>query len=285
MAQGSGSKGKAAPASKTGKATGSGAPFTPACTLPFADIAGKDLAIDKICGKTGSETNPTTPEALQNAAKNNLCATGNPVTVKPAGLIALQQATANSARHITFGGESEVPKNRSVLTNFTISGQSLSEGTVVRMAAFVIETHYADTTSGESVNCKQEGDAGNDVHMALGLAYGADECTSVTAEISPHFRTPQWLGIAGIEPKAKEKNTPALAQAPIRVTGQLFFDASHKPCANGKPISGDPARASLWEIHPVYKLEVCKNKTLASCSADDDSVWTPLNDPGQSAKK
>ena len=38
------------------------------------------------------------------------------------------------------------------------------------------------------------------------------------------------------------------------------------------------SRGSTWEIHPVYKVEVCKNTTLASCDARDDSKWKSLED-------
>jgi hypothetical protein len=38
-----------------------------------------------------------------------------------------------------------------------------------------------------------------------------------------------------------------------------------------------PSRVSSWEIHPVYAIDVCKKKSLNSCKADNDSVWTPLD--------
>lgn len=50
-----------------------------------------------------------------------------------------------------------------------------------------------------------------------------------------------------------------------------FFDASHKPCPDS------PARFSLWEVHPIYAIDVCKKATLEECPADGASVWTPLD--------
>lgn len=64
---------------------------------------------------------------------------------------------------------------------------------------------------------------------------------------------------------------------PVRITGQLFFDASHLPCSGGIAGSGDPARCSNWEIHPVYAVDVCKNASLSACSFDNASVWVPLD--------
>ena len=41
--------------------------------------------------------------------------------------------------------------------------------------------------------------------------------------------------------------------------------------------SADPVPVSSWEIQPVYAIDVCKNDTLSSCKADNDSVWEPLD--------
>jgi len=56
----------------------------------------------------------------------------------------------------------------------------------------------------------------------------------------------------------------------VRVTGQRMFDSSHTPCINGSPAKGDPARVSLWEVHPIYKFEVCPQ---GNCAGGD---WVPL---------
>jgi len=276
------SKTKSTKSAKSSKSACKKTAFTPACTLPFDAIKQTGLAIDKTCGEPGC-ADPTTAQGMQNAAKNNFCATGAPVTVTPNMLAQLMAAA--QAKGVTSGSESQVPADRSVLKGFTIGGVTLGEGTVVRMAAFVIEAHYADVSSGESVNCKigssavgaAKAQAANDIHIALGTSYGADECGSVTAEMSPHFRPAAWKVIAGIKPKDKATKPLALSQYPVRITGQLFFDASHRLCAAGVPTSGNPARQSLWEIHPVYTADVCSNKTLSACKVDDDSVWTPLD--------
>lgn len=61
----------------------------------------------------------------------------------------------------------------------------------------------------------------------------------------------------------------------MRVTGHLMFNAIHVPCNGGKRVQGHPARPSVWEIHPVYRIDVCKVSTIAACPADDDDKWTP----------
>jgi hypothetical protein len=43
-------------------------------------------------------------------------------------------------------------------------------------------------------------------------------------------------------------------------------------------LSGHPARRSIWEIHPVYYIDVCKNTSLASCKANDETKLTPFEE-------
>jgi hypothetical protein len=261
-------------AKKTSKKSSTAPTFQPGCPIPFANPS-SGLAIDGSCPINGL-ADPKSAEGLQNMAKNNFCATGPAITVTPAILGKLQAAT----KGVTFGGEAEVPTDRTLLhKGFAVDGVTYHEGQLVRMAAFIIETHPADLSSGENVNCKKTDALENDVHMALGTAHGANECTSVTAELSPHSRPTQWKPLFDVAKAKAGTAGPAITKTPIRVQGQLFFDASHKICNGSTAVSGNPARQSLWEIHPVYQVDVCKNSTLAACKVDDDTVWTPLDPP------
>ena len=101
----------------------------------------------------------------------------------------LQADVAKPGSGITFGSDSQLPQNRSVLRNLPTTAGSFSEGKVVRITAFVIDAHGSNLSSGETVNCKQKGAENNDIHIVLGeKSPNDDECTSVTAEMSPHFR-------------------------------------------------------------------------------------------------
>ena len=160
-----------------------------------------------------------------------------------------------------------LPPDRSVLADLytTSDGFKVGEGSRVVIAAYVLEAHVANTSKGESVNCKHKGVAWNDIHVALGKTPHDELCESVTAEVSPHFRPDGWTASA----------LEHFDGYPYRITGHLFFDASHTPCKNGK---GSPRRKSNWEIHPVYAIDVCVNKSLASCDVRDDSKWQPLHE-------
>src|SRR5207247_9200531 len=120
---------------------------------------------------------------------------------------------------------------------------------------------------GEAVNCNRLGLAKNDIHivlMPLGADEHASECESVTAEMIPHFRPSAWSQV--------DLKTPT--QNPVRLTGQLFYDNSHRACVNGK---GSPARRTVWEIHPLYQFDVCKSTNAADCDAATDASWVPYD--------
>ena len=234
--------------------------------LPFARIAAEH-PIDTVCpALTGL---PDAPEAShkQNTVKNNFCASApQPKSFTPAMLIDLQGEAKK--QHVSFGHDRE-PDDRSPL-------DGLGEGSLVRMKAYLIESHYADLGDGESVNCDRPAEEDNDIHIALGPEVNTLECASVSAEISPHFRPAAWTAFGTFENFKAGKYTvdPQVASRlkshPYRITGQLFFDASHVPCPCGTRRCS-PSRSSLWEIHPVYKIEVCR--AGAACDEANDGDW------------
>lgn len=217
---------------------------------PFASIEVK-RPIDSKCGPTG-DAGPKDALALQDEAKDNFCASGTPKELAFADYPKMQAA----AQKALGGANYKPPTSRAAL-------QKLGEGKLVRLVAYVDRARYSDVEKGESVNCNLGGDPDNDVHIPLLAKPGEDECTSVTAEVSPHYRPDAWT------PENLNKQT-----MPVRITGQLAFDAEHKPCTKTKV--EEPKRQSVWEIHPVYKIETCTAKSAADCVAGDDSVWTAL---------
>ena len=236
------------------------------CT-PF-NAPPKHHPIDTDCGPSGE---PTTEESRkQDIAKNNLCASGTPVLVTVPVFDDLQKAAQDKG--ISFGNQhiahpKPLPSDRSVLKNLAknADGVDVGEGTNVRFLAFFLKSKPGGS---ESVNCHLTGKEANDIHIVLRSSKtDTDECNSVTAEMIPHFRPDSWNKITF------QAVSAALQKHPVRITGQMFFDASHSPCNHPDHISTDPKRRSNWEIHPLYTIEVCKNKTFNGCPVDDDSKW------------
>jgi hypothetical protein len=253
-------------------------PFSVDCQLPFASIA-KHRPIDDNCPARGEVPDPPVDpndlaHALQNMAKNNFCATGTPALVTFTSFKKLQHKLDQKAPVAKTWDRDHLPADRSVFLGIhtTSEGATIGEGTVVRFAAWLMKVRKG---SEESCNCGKTNHTAKDmIDMHVVLISSSDrentpECKSVTAEISPHFRPDQWDGDTLLSAN----------DHPLRFTGQLMYDAAHRPCSGSPatPASRAPARVSSWEIHPVYAIDVCKKKSLSSCKADNDSVWTPLD--------
>jgi hypothetical protein len=235
--------------------------FAPSCTLPFQSVASFhpiDFS-DQSCGMSGDS--PSSSLRLQNVVKNNFCAGTNFRDVSLADFVALQQ---QADARVGGGGPPKLPDDRGVLKNLS---NGMGEGSAVRFTGYLMDAHYADVASGESVNCHALGAEANDIHVNLAAkADEADRCQSITAEISPHVRPGKWE-VDNLERLAQDKVL-------VRIGGQLMYDASHRPCGEG--FRGVPQRLSTWEIHPVYSIEECRNAQQGVCP---DGQWVPLAAP------
>lgn len=211
--------------------------FEAGCRLPFYSIA-KKRNIDDKCGIEGTGTSRNTDaNKLQNAAKNNFCATGRTRDMRVRDFVDLHKKVKNAG--ISYGNYLAVPKNRSGL-------QNLGEGNRVRFTGYINHVKYANVSTGESVNCKEKRAWNNDIHIELTeRKYTRNKCKRISAEVSPHYRPDAW----NVTKLGKVEDY----KMKIRLTGHLFFDASHVSCPDH---SGDGYRASSWEIHPVYRIEV-----------------------------
>jgi hypothetical protein len=268
-------------ASKTAKKKPRPAPagggFTLECAkLPFDAIATKPDPFAECgnCGVLSTNAQPAEVAAkpAQSHAKNNFCADTSKIT--PVTISDLRSFQAQAAQKGLVA--TDLP-DRSKLT-VTLNGASIAEGNVVRLVAWVQDAHLSDCAAGEEVNCKISGSAHSDIHIVLvdPAASGGrnqDECSSVTAEMSPHFRPAGW---SQLNKKIPTSNV-------VRVTGPLFFDNAHVPCRGlirvptGPNKDEAPFRSSLWEIHPVYDFAVCSNTDPAKCNVADASVWKPYD--------
>ncbi len=263
--------------------------FLPGCTIPYAGIA-THQAVDAECSADGLGM-PN--DVAQNRRKNNVCATGAPVTVTIKSFRSLQ-AKVDHLTGFPWGSNSTLPsevqraKLRDIYT--TSDNDTIGEGSVVRFVAFMMHGKHSNTGAGngEQVNCKGESPEDNDIHLYLSwIRNEVRDCNSVTAEIIPHFRPGKWLVLSELYSDKKTHAWTKIVQAnldrPLRFTGHLMFDANHRPCSPGQADKNahPPRRMSAWEIHPVYGIDVCSaGKTRSACPADDDSAWRPLDQWG-----
>ncbi len=111
----------------------------------------------------------------------------------------------------------------------------------------------------ESCNCHASDVQYRDTHIELVADRsdsGSKQC--VIVEVTPRLR-------AIMAAKGIDWSTPTLKNTItghyITVRGWMLFDEEHKKQAlNTAPRNPSDWRATCWEIHPVAKIEICKDK-------------------------
>jgi hypothetical protein len=98
----------------------------------------------------------------------------------------------------------------------------------------------------ESTNCDATKAADTDWHVAFVQQPGDPERTSIVTEVTPRIR----IEHAGWTRKNLKPWTGS--SLPVRITGWLLFDPEHKNHLGR-------FRQTLWEIHPITKIEVSKD--------------------------
>ena len=254
--------------------------------LQLKPFSHKPQQIDFRCRNSGCHKSAANDK--QNAMKNNFCAPVNkivPVTLK--AFADLGDASTNLAS-IPKG---EPPKSRAPLANIIgLSDSSkLGEGKTVAFVGFVLEAQHSNVDkddpltkgNGESVQCNLLGCAYNDIHITLAEDPNeTSRCNTIVAEIIPHYRPPEW------DLFDSPDYVSFLKTHPVKITGQLFFDGSHVPCTKDGKAGFNPARKNakdferlaLWEIHPIYAIDVCQHTEKSQCGASDQSAWFPFSE-------
>jgi len=98
----------------------------------------------------------------------------------------------------------------------------------------------------EATNCHGAESKFRDWHLWLSATPGKDRRRSIVVETTPAVRAmhPEW-SITEIHKLVRDS-------AYVRVSGWLMFDQEH-------PDQLNKTRGTLWEIHPVMKIEVLRN--------------------------
>ncbi|HEX4960540.1 MAG TPA: hypothetical protein VF173_06855 [Thermoanaerobaculia bacterium] len=165
---------------------------------------------------------------------------------------------------------------------------ALGDGRVVGVVGYL---YYAKKGGKESSNCQLENPDDIDFHIGIGFdpalaaKLGSKDKkqkvtpedhtvmnqTSVIVEMTPHWR-------AQFRPEWKIEALTLAIGHQVRVAGQLLVDnehfAPHDDCAF--PGAGSTCwRASVWELHPVTRFEVCNTSTPCT---ETSGGWVDLED-------
>lgn len=158
------------------------------------------------------------------------------------------------------------PDDRAKLTGLAVSAGTVSEGDVVSVAGYLVPTPHPN--SGESVNCNLRGVNNNDFHIPISNDPQNSDFQGIVVEMIPQNRPAEW-DIANLTTVENNRQL-------VLVSGALFYDNFHVVNSDPQsPISGQPARFALWEVHPIISMVVC-TKMDNSCDAGKSSDWIPL---------
>ncbi|MGY4230040.1 hypothetical protein ACVMIH_007401 [Bradyrhizobium sp. USDA 4503] len=196
---------------------------------------------------------------LLNQLKRTTPPVGAPITVTFDTFSQLQ----SRAEELVDQGVDIAPSDRDKIKNIDTAEGTVGEGSLVRLVAFLSKGKpHANT--GESVNCNLKGEAKNDLHISVTEKRNGSEFDGIVVEMIPQDRPDNWTSadIATLRGKV------------LLIEGALLYDNMH--VTNGdenNPLNGQPKRFSLWEIHPITSLKVCKKSAVSQCDPDRASDW------------
>jgi hypothetical protein len=240
------------PSSEVASGSGPAAAISPDWDKPAPQSVSFD-SDEGTCGETGDGGDMDT-----NRRKNR--------TDVPAEYHAVTWATINDLDY-----PKGAKKSRNDWTQAQLATIAPFEGDAVSVEGYLykvkVESSSVNAKSGgESTNCHAR--LANDVdwHMPLTANVGEGEDVAIIVETTPRVRRQhsQW-STARLKPWTSHiGNTPNANynQQKVRISGWLMLDPEHQDMIN------HGLRSTLWEIHPITKMEVW-----------DNGSWVDLDNP------
>jgi hypothetical protein len=100
----------------------------------------------------------------------------------------------------------------------------------------------------ESCNCGSIADSLQDIHIYIGTTPGAKKEDCIIVEVTPQFKK--------LNPNFNAKE---FVGKKVNIYGYLFYDKEHRGNAkNTCMICTNVWRRTVWEVHPVVKIELAK---------------------------
>jgi hypothetical protein len=168
------------------------------------------------------------------------------------------------------GTDLSASQRKKVRTLKTLNGVDVGEGTFVQFEGFITDDPKNPRfNKGESVNCNFTEPEHNDIHINVVADPDDTEFDGIVVEMLPFDRPDDW-------------NVPNLrlvrkAHRLVLIQGVLFYDNVHRPRTDPDAASGgNPARVSLFEVHPVTDFRVCMREAN-DCDKTDLSKWVEMD--------
>lgn len=217
------------------------------------------------CPKRGCAAE-NSAEAAANEIKRTRPAEGRPFKLSPDDFSRLQR---ESDERVGQGPQDLTPTQHEAIKRLGVAGGAISEGDLVRVVGYIAkgEEGLHPNESGESVNCQLKKLENNDIHIPLVAKADDTEYQGIVVEMIPQDRPAAWTVEALKDIQAHGTQ--------VWVEGGLAFDKVHYINDDpANPFKDEPARMSLWEVHPITKFMVCRKD---QCDADNADDWTALD--------
>ena len=170
----------------------------------------------------------------------------------------------------SLGYAKGAPRSRANWTPTQLGTIEPFEGAAISVEGYLfklkVESSSPNSKGGESTNCHAHLANEVDWHMPLTANVGEGEDVAIIVETTPRVRKQHaqwttarlkpWTAHIGSQPNASYN------QQKVRISGWLMLDPEHQDMIN------NGLRSTLWEIHPITKIEVWDNGT-----------WVDLNTP------
>ncbi len=155
----------------------------------------------------------------------------------------------NKNRTDTPAGTAYVPISWTALRDLPSDRSSDLPGAPVVVEGFLVHRVKVENEKpGESTNCHRTADNEVDWHIYLSDTADLDDISqAVIVETTPRTRPLHKWKKADLD-NVVNQNTP------VRISGWLLYDFEHTGVIGTQ-------RASVWEVHPITKIEVKQNNT------------------------
>ena len=172
-------------------------------------------------------------------------------------------------------GEHLTAAERKQLTNFQIGAQTISEGDHIAVTGFIAADRNIHCGGAESVNCGHSEPDDNepactrtDIHVPIVDRLEGRQVQSIVTEPIPQGENVKvWTPAAFREVKKEGRR--------VLIRGGLFYDSGHIVNTDEKSTTSQPKRFTLWELHPITAVLVCKRQDN-KCDPETATDWNPL---------
>lgn len=211
-----------------------------------------------------------TPDAALNEAKRSSPKGKQPIQLTFDQLVEMQSIVDD--RGIPQGGSPGLSKwQRKKLKGIKLNnGSKVGEGRFAEIVGFIEADRNLKAAGAESVNCRLPNAENNDIHIPIVENKSDTEYESMVVEPIPQTRDASWTA-TNLKKLQSDRKL-------LLIRGQLFYDNQHKvrdDPDNEEGLKSQPKRFTLWEIHPVTEILVCK-KASNNCDPAVTSDWAQV---------